>query len=83
MQFQLAAMILGAIVLILLSVQNTNLIKLQFLGSQIRPMPQSVIILLAVLIGIIISATMGLIQQLKLKAKINKLKKEIDEIKKS
>lgn len=81
MQRQLVIILLVALVLILLTVQNPNPVPLQFLSWEMQQVPLIVIILLSLLVGIVISSILGLIKQSKLKEKIRRLEREIEELK--
>lgn len=81
MQRQLIIILLVALVLILLTVQNPNPVPLQFLSWETQQVPLIVIILLSLLVGIVISSILGLIKQSKLKEKIRRLEREIEELK--
>ena len=81
MQRQLVVILLVALVLILLTVQNPNPVPMQFLSWETQQVPLIVIILLSLLVGIVISSILGLIKQSKLKEKIRRLEREIEELK--
>lgn len=81
MQRQLVIILLVALVLILLTVQNPNPVPMQFLSWEMQQVPLIVIILLSLLVGIVISSILGLIKQSKLKEKIRRLEREIEELK--
>lgn len=81
MQFQLIVMLLVALVLILVTLQNPNPVTLQFLSWDAEGVPLIVIILTSLMAGIIISSILGLLKQAKLKDKIRSLQREIDELK--
>ncbi len=81
MQRQLVVILLVALVLILLTVQNPNPVPMQFLSWETQQVPLIVIILLSLLVGIVISSVLGLIKQSKLKEKIRRLEREIEELK--
>ena len=81
MQRQLVIILLVALVLILLTVQNPNPVPMQFLSWETQQVPLIVIILLSLLVGIVISSILGLIKQSKLKEKIRRLEREIEELK--
>ncbi len=78
MRMQLIVMLLVAVVLILMTIQNPNPVSLQFLSWETRSIPQIVIILVSVLAGVILSTVMGLVKQSKLKEIIRRLEEEID-----
>lgn len=78
---QLIIMLLVALVLILMTVQNPNPVSVQFLSWQAQQVPVIIIILISLLVGIIISAFLGLIKQSKLKDKIRRLENEIEDLK--
>ncbi len=81
MRIQLIVMLLVALILILVTVQNPNPVSLQFLSWQVRPIPQIVIILISLMVGIIISSVIGLIKQSKLKEKVRNLQREVEDLK--
>ena len=81
MQFQLIVMLLVALVLILVTLQNPNPVTLQFLSWDAEGVPLIVIILISLMAGVIISSILGLLKQTKLKDKIRSLQREIDELK--
>ena len=78
---QLIIVLLVALVLILMTVQNPNPVCVQFLSWQSRQVPVIIIILISLLAGVIISAALSLIKQSKLKDKIRRLESEIEELK--
>ena len=80
MQFQLIVILLVALVLILLTVQNPNPVTLQFLSWDADNIPLIVIILISLMAGIIMSSILSLLKQAKLKGKIRSLQREIDEL---
>jgi uncharacterized integral membrane protein len=81
MQRQLILMLLVALGLILLTVQNPNPVTLQFLSWEAQQVPLIVIILISLLAGIIVSTVLGLIKQSKLKETLRRLQTEIEELK--
>jgi uncharacterized integral membrane protein len=81
MQFQLIVILLVALVLILLTVQNPNPVTLQFLSWDAESVPLIVVILISLMAGIIMSSILSLLKQAKLKGKIRSLQREIDELK--
>lgn len=78
---QLIIILLVALVLILMTVQNPNPVSVQFLSWEAQQVPLIIIILISLLVGIIISTVLGLIKQSKLKDKIRRLQREIEELK--
>ncbi len=78
---QLIIILLVALVLILMTVQNPNPVSVQFLSWEAQQVPVIIIILISLLAGIIISTVLGLIKQSKLKDKIRRLQREIEELK--
>ncbi len=78
---QLIIILLVALVLILMTVQNPNPVSVQFLSWQAQQVPMMIIILISLLVGVIISSVLGLIKQSKLKDKIRRLQREIEELK--
>ncbi len=78
---QLIIILLVALVLILMTVQNPNPVSVQFLSWEAQQVPLIIIILTSLLVGVIISSVLGLIKQSKLKDKILRLQREIEELK--
>ena len=81
MQRQLILMLLVALGLILLTVQNPNPVTLQFLSWEAQQVPLIVIILISLLAGIIVSSVLGLIKHSKLRETIRGLQKDIEDLK--
>lgn len=81
MQFQLIVILLVALVLILLTVQNPNPVTLQFLSWDAESVPLIVVILISLMAGIIMSSILSLLKQAKLKEKIRGLQREIEDLK--
>ena len=81
MQRQLVIILLVASVLILLTVQNPNPVPLQFLSWETQQVPLIVIILISLLVGIVISSVLSLIKQSKLRDKVRRLEREIEDLK--
>ena len=81
MKFQLIVILLVALVLILVTVQNPNPVTLQFLSWDAEGIPLIVVILISLMAGIIISSILSLIKQAKLKDKIRSLQREIEDLK--
>ncbi len=81
MHRQLIIILLVALVLILMTVQNPNPVSVQFLSWEAQQVPLIIVILISLLVGIIISSVLGLIKQSKLKDKIRRLQREIEELK--
>ena len=78
---QLVIILLVALVLLLMTVQNPNPVSVQFLSWQAQQVPVIIIILTSLLVGVIVSAVLGLIKQSKLKDKIRQLQREIEDLK--
>ncbi len=78
---QLIIILLVALVLVLMTVQNPNPVSVQFLSWEAQQVPVIIIILISLLAGVIISTVLGLIKQSKLKDKIRRLQREIEELK--
>ncbi len=78
---QLIIILLVALVLVLMTVQNPNPVSVQFLSWEAQQVPMIIIILISLLVGIIISSVLGLIKQSKLKDKLRRLQREIEELK--
>jgi len=81
MHRQLIIILLVALVLILMTVQNPNPVSVQFLSWEAQQVPVIIIILISLLAGVIISTVLGLIKQSKLKDKVRRLQREIEELK--
>jgi len=81
MNRQLIIILLVALALILLTVQNPNPVSVQFLSWQAEQVPVIIVILISLLAGVIISSFLGLIKQSKLKGKIRQLEQEIEDMK--
>ena len=81
MQFQLIVILLVAMVLILVTVQNPNPVTLQFLSWDAEGIPLIVVILISLSAGIIMSSILSLLKQAKLKDKIRSLQREIEDLK--
>jgi uncharacterized integral membrane protein len=81
MHRQLIIVLLVALVLILVTVQNPNPVSVQFLSWEAQQVPVIIIILISLLAGIIISSVISLLKQSKLKEKIRRLQREIEELK--
>ena len=79
MRFQLIVMLLVAVVLVLMTIQNPNPVPLQFLSWQSRGIPQIVVILVSLLAGAILSTVLGMAKQSKLKERIRRLEEEIEQ----
>ncbi len=78
---QLIIILLVALVLVLMTVQNPNPVSVQFLSWEAQQVPLIIIILISLLAGVIVSSVLGLIKQSKLKDKIRRLQREIEELK--
>ena len=83
MRAQLVILLLVALVLILVTAQNPNPVPLQFLSWQARQVPLIIIILVSLLVGMIVSAFIALINQFKLKERIHRLERDLEEAKQS
>ncbi len=81
MHRQLIIILLVALVLVLMTVQNPNPVSVQFLSWEAQQVPLIIIILISLLAGVIISTVLGLIKQSKLKDKVRRLQREIEELK--
>ena len=81
MHRQLIIILLVALVLVLMTVQNPNPVSVQFLSWEAKQVPVIIIILISLLAGVIISSVLGLIKQSKLKDKIRRLQREIEDLK--
>jgi uncharacterized integral membrane protein len=78
---QLIIILLVALVLVLMTVQNPNPVSVQFLSWEAQQVPVIIIILISLLAGVIITSILGLIKQSKLKDKIRRLQREIEDLK--
>ena len=78
---QLIIILLVALVLVLMTVQNPNPVSVQFLSWEAQQVPVIIIILISLLAGVIISSVLSLIKQSKLKDKIRRLQREIEDLK--
>ena len=78
---QLIIILLVALVLVLMTVQNPNPVSVQFLSWEAQQVPVIIIILISLLAGVIISSILGLIKQSKLKDKIRRLQREMEDLK--
>lgn len=81
MNRQLIIILLVALALILMTVQNPNPVSVQFLSWQARQVPVIIVILISLLVGVIISSFFGLIKQSRFKDKIRRLEQEIEDLK--
>jgi uncharacterized integral membrane protein len=81
MNRQLIIILLVALALILMTVQNPNPVSVRFLSWQAQQVPVIIIILISLLGGVIISSFFGLMKQSKLKDKIRRLEQEIEDLK--
>jgi len=79
MQFKLVTILLVALVLILVTVQNPNPVAIQFVSWTATGVPLIVIILVSFMAGIIISSILGMVKQAQLRDKIRALRQELDE----
>ena len=79
MRIQLIVILLVAVLLILMTVQNPNPVSLQFLSWRTRGIPQIVVILVSLLAGVILATVLGLAKQSKLKQTIRRMQEEIEE----
>ncbi|MHC4114384.1 MAG: LapA family protein [Planctomycetota bacterium] len=80
MNRQLIIILLVALALILMTVQNPNPVSVQFLSWQAKQVPVIIVILISLLVGVIISTFLGLMKQSKLKDKIRRLEQEIEDL---
>jgi uncharacterized integral membrane protein len=69
------------LVLILMTVQNPNPVTLQFLSWGTESVPLIVVILISLMAGIIMSSVLSLIKQAKLKEKIRRLQRDLEDLK--
>ena len=81
MSYQLIIILLVALVLLLMTIQNPNPVSVQFLSWQAPRAPVIIIILISLLAGVIGSSVLGLIRQSKLKDEIRRLENEIEDLK--
>jgi uncharacterized integral membrane protein len=57
------------------TVQNTDPVVIRFIGWRVEGMPLALVILLSLLVGLFIGSTVGMIQQLRLRARIRQLER--------
>ena len=57
------------------TVQNTDPVVIRFIGWRVEGMPLALVILLSLLVGLFIGSTVGVIQQLRLRARIRQLER--------
>ncbi len=81
MRFQLIVMLLVALILILVTVQNPNPVSLQFLSWEAPQVPQIIVILTSLMAGVIVSSVLSLRTQWKLKERIRRLTDELEDLK--
>ncbi len=79
MRIQLIVMLLVAVVLVLMTIQNPNPVSLQFLSWETRGTPQIVVILVSLLAGGILATVMGMAKQSRLKETIRHLEEELED----
>ncbi len=77
---QLIIMLLVALILILMTVQNPNPVSVQFLSWQAQQVPVIIVILISALMGVFISSFLGLKKNSKYKNKIRRLEQEIEDL---
>lgn len=80
MQSQLIIVLLVALALILVTVQNPNPVALQFLSWEAQQVPLIIVILISLLVGMVISTVLSLIKQSKLKEQIRRLQSQLDQL---
>jgi len=80
MHRQLIIVLLVALVLVLMTVQNPNPVSVQFLSWEAQQVPVIIVILISLLVGVVVSSFLGLIKQSKLKDKIRRLEREIEDL---
>ena len=83
MQSQLIIVLLVALALILVTVQNPNPVALQFLSWEAQQVPLIIVILISLLVGMVISTVLSLIKQSKLKEQIRRLQSQLDQLQSS
>ncbi len=81
MRFQLIVMLLVALLLILVTVQNPNPVSLQFLSWEAPQVPQIIVILISLMAGVIVSSVLSLKTQWKLKERVRRLTDELEDLK--
>lgn len=81
MPVQLIVVLLVAISLILLTIQNPNPVQFQFMSWEAQQIPLIVVILISLAVGMIISSLWGFVKQFRLKEIVRRLQKELDETK--
>lgn len=57
------------------TIQNTDPVVIRFIGWRVEGMPLALVVLLSVLVGLFVGSTVGLIQQLRLRARIRQLER--------
>ena len=57
------------------TIQNTDPVVIRFIGWREEGMPLALVVLLSVLVGLFVGSTVGLIQQLRLRARIRQLER--------
>jgi len=62
------------------AVQNPDPVSISFLGAQTASLPLSLLLLLAVFVGVVFAAVSGFAREIELKRKIRKLEKRIVEL---
>ncbi len=80
MRTQLIVIMLVAVVLILMTIQNPNPVPLKFMSWETRGIPQIVVILVSVMGGMVLSTILGLTKQMKLKERIRRLEEDIEDL---
>lgn len=81
MNRQLIIILLVALALILMTVQNPNPVSVRFLSWQAEGIPVIIVILISALMGVFISSFLGLKKLAKHKNKIRRLEEEIEDLK--
>ncbi|MCK4909874.1 MAG: LapA family protein [Planctomycetes bacterium] len=81
MRLQLMIILVLALVLVVFTLQNPHPVQMHFVGWGSKEFPVMGVILVAILIGVIISSFLGLKTSKVLKKKIQGLKSEISDLK--
>lgn len=80
MNRQLIIILLVALALILMTIQNPNPVSVRFLSWQAQQVPVIIVILISALMGVFISSFLGLKKHSKYKNKIRRLEQEIEDL---
>ena len=81
MRLQLMIILVLALVLVIFTLQNPHPVQMHFVGWGSKEFPVMGVILVAMLVGVIISSFLGLRTSKGLKERIDELKSEISDLK--